>query len=65
MMTSKDLSKNLAMQLMELITKVNEKEVNPNSVNASCNAAKQIYNLVKLNFEIKKHEDLLKYKLEN
>ena len=64
-MTSKELSKNLAMQLMELITKVNEKEVSPDSVNASCNAAKQIYNICKLNFEIKKHDEILKYKLEN
>lgn len=64
-MTSKELSKNLAMQLMGLISKVNEKEVSPDSVNASCNAAKQIYNLVKLNFEIKKHDELLKYKMEN
>ena len=53
------------MQLMELISKVNEKEVSPESVNASCNAAKQIYNICKLNFEIKKHDEILKYKLEN
>ena len=64
-MTSADLSKNLAMRLMKLIDDINSNEVTPESVNASCNAAKQIYNIVKLNFEIKKHDEILKYKLEN
>jgi hypothetical protein len=51
---SGQLSKNLAQQLMGLIDKVNADGVTPESVNASCNAAAQIYKILRLNFEMKK-----------
>lgn len=48
------LSKDLAVSLMNLIEKVNEGGVTPETVNASCNAAAQIYKILRLNFEMKK-----------
>ncbi len=48
------LSKDLAVSLMGLIQKVNEPGVTPETVNASCNAAAQIYKILRLNFEMKK-----------
>lgn len=51
---SASLSKNLSLELMGLIKKVNENEVTPESVNASCNAANQIHKILKLNYEMKK-----------
>lgn len=51
---SSGLSKSLAMQLMGLITDVNKDGVTPETVNASCNAASQIYKLLRLNYEMKK-----------
>ncbi len=51
---SNQLSKNLAMQLMNLIDSVNKDGVTPETVNASCNAASQIYKILRLNFEMKK-----------
>ena len=51
---SQSLSKNLATSLMGLIDKVNAEGVTPESVNASCNAASQIYKILRLNFEMKK-----------
>jgi hypothetical protein len=51
---STQLSRNLAKSLMKLIDDVNKSEVTPESVNASCNAAAQIYKILRLNFEMKK-----------
>lgn len=51
---SANLSKDLALQLMTLIKDVNKDAVTPESVNASCNAAAQIYKLLKLNFDMKR-----------
>jgi hypothetical protein len=48
------LSKDLAGSLMNLIEKVNQDGVTPETVNASCNAAAQIYKILRLNFEMKK-----------
>ena len=52
--TSPNLGKNLCLQLMSLIEQVNETEVTPQTVNASCNAAEQIHKMLKLNFEMKR-----------
>lgn len=51
---SVQLSKSLAESLMKLINDVNKGEVTPETVNASCNAAAQIYKILRLNFEMKK-----------
>jgi len=51
---SNQLSKNLALSLMTLIEKVNETAVTPETVNASCNAAAQIYKILRLNYEMQK-----------
>ena len=51
---SSSLSKNLSLSLMNLIEKVNEGGVTPETVNASCNAASQIYKILRLNYEMKK-----------
>lgn len=48
------LSKNLANSLMSLIDKVNADGVTPETVNASCNAAAQIYKILRLNYDMKK-----------
>lgn len=48
------LSKDLAGSLMGLIKEVNKDGVTPETVNASCNAAAQIYKILRLNFEMKK-----------
>lgn len=52
--TSENLSKNLAVELMDLIKKVNKDGVTPETVNASCNAAAQIHKILRLNFDMKK-----------
>lgn len=52
--SSDTLSKDLALSLMGLINDVNKNGVTPETVNASCNAASQIYKILRLNFEIKK-----------
>lgn len=51
---STNLSKSLALELMGLIKAVNKDVVTPESVNASCNAASQIYKILRLNFDMKK-----------
>ena len=51
---SVQLSKDLAGSLMGLIKDVNKEGVTPETVNASCNAAAQIYKILRLNFEMKK-----------
>lgn len=51
---SRSLSKDLAGSLMGLIKDVNKDGVTPETVNASCNCAAQIYKILRLNFEMKK-----------
>lgn len=51
---SSSLSKNLALSLMKLIDQVNAGGVTAETVNASCNAAAQIYKILRLNYEMKK-----------
>lgn len=51
---SEGLSKGLARSLMNLIDKVNAGGVTPETVNASCNAAAQIYKILRLNYDMKK-----------
>lgn len=51
---SVQLSKDLAGSLMGLIRDVNKDGVTAETVNASCNAAAQIYKILRLNFEMKK-----------
>ena len=51
---SVQLSKDLAGSLMTLIKDVNKEGVTPETVHASCNAASQIYKILRLNFEMKK-----------
>lgn len=53
-MTSSNLSKTLALELMGLIKQVNKNEVTPETVNASCNCASQIYKILKMQYEMKK-----------
>ncbi len=48
------LSKDLAKSLMGLIKDVNINGVTPETVNASCNAAAQIYKILRLNYDMKK-----------
>lgn len=52
--TSENLSKDLAIELMTLIKKVNQDGVSPETVNASCNAAAQIHKILRLNYEMKR-----------
>lgn len=51
---SDSLSRDLSLSLMGLIDDVNKDGVTPESVNASCNAASQIYKILRLNFEMRK-----------
>lgn len=51
--TSDSLSKDLALQLLNLMKSVTAKEVNPNTVNAACNCASEIHKILKLNFQMK------------
>lgn len=51
---STSLSRDLAFYLMNLIKQVNENGVTPDTVNASSNAAAQIYKILKLNLEMKR-----------
>ena len=48
------LSKDLANSLMGLIKDVNKDGVTPETVNASCNAAAQIYKILRLNYDMKR-----------
>ncbi len=48
------LSKDLANLLMGLIKDVNKEGVTPETVNASCSAAAQIYKILRLNYDMKR-----------
>lgn len=47
-------SKTVVKQLIGLMEEVTKKEVTPNAVNAACNCAKQIKDLLRLEFEMLK-----------
>lgn len=51
---SSDLSKDMASQLVKMMKQVTETDSSPNAINAACNCAKQLRELMKLQFEIKK-----------
>lgn len=53
--TSASLSKTVSLELIDLMKKVNENDVTPETVNAACNCASQINKILKLNFDMKKH----------
>lgn len=55
--TSENLSSTVAKQLLNLMTKVTEDDVNPSTVNAACNCASEISKIIRLNLELKKLED--------
>lgn len=50
---SKSLSTNVAEHLLHLMIQVTEGNVNPNTVNAACNCATQMINLMKINIKLK------------
>lgn len=52
--TSISFSKDLATQLLNLMTKVTKDEVTPDTVNAACNCASEIHKILRLNFAMKK-----------
>lgn len=53
-MTSAGLSKNVSLELLDLMKRVNEDSVTPESVNAACNCASQIHKILRLNFDLQK-----------
>lgn len=52
--TSVSLSKRAAERLMELADAVTKEDKSPNAINAACNCVKQIKDLLRLEFEVKK-----------
>lgn len=51
--TSKSLSMNVAEHLLFLMKNVTENNVTPQTVNAACNCATQMINLMKINLRLK------------
>ena len=52
---STNLPYTVSMQLVSLMKKVVEEEVNPKTVGAACQCASEIHKILKLNFEMKKY----------
>lgn len=52
--TSESLPKSVSLQLYDLMNRVVETEVTPQTVNAACSCASEIHKILKLNFEMKK-----------
>ena len=50
----KNLSTNIAEHLLLLMKDVTKQEVSPSTVKAACECAQQMYNLMRLNIEMKK-----------
>lgn len=50
---SKSLSMNVAEHLLKLMKDVTSENVNPSTVNAACNCASQMINLMKINLRLK------------
>lgn len=51
---SASLSKDMATQLVKMMKQATENDSSANAINAACNCAKQLRELMKLQFEIKK-----------
>ena len=51
---SPNLSTSIAEHLLVLMKDVTKQEVSPSTVEAACKCAQQMYNLMKLNIEMKK-----------
>jgi len=52
----KTLSRNIAEHLLHLMKEVTNDEVNPKTVNAACQCAAELYKVMKLNLEMKRHK---------
>ncbi len=52
--TSAGLSRNVSLELLDLMKRVNEDQVTPDSVNAACNCASQIHKILRLNYDLQK-----------
>lgn len=52
--TSDSLPKSVSEQLLGLMQKVVEEDVNPQTVSAACKCASEIHKMLKLNLEMKK-----------
>lgn len=52
--TSKDLPKNVSMQLYDLMKQVTAKKVNASTVRAACLCATEIHRMLKLNEDVKR-----------
>ncbi len=50
----KNLSTSIAEHLLSLMKDVTKEEVSPRTVEAACKCAQQMYNIMKLNVEMKK-----------
>ena len=48
------LSKELSLHLLKLAKQVTESEVTPQTVNAACQCAAELYKIMKLNWEMKR-----------
>lgn len=48
------LSKNIVKHLLNCMEEITDTRVTPANVNAACNCAKQIHNLMKLKFDMSK-----------
>lgn len=53
---SENLSKNVAMQLLKLMSEITKDEINTKTVSSACLCASEITKILKLNLEIKKME---------
>lgn len=54
--TSKNLSQDVALQLLELMEQITSSEVNVKTVSAACQCASEITKILKLNLEVTKME---------
>lgn len=54
--TSSHLSRSMAEQLLVMMKKVTENDTSAASVNAACNCAKQLREILKFEFEVKKYQ---------
>lgn len=53
--TSENLPKNVSMQLFNLMNKIVQDEVSPQTVKAACQCATEIHRMLKFNLELKKN----------
>lgn len=51
---SESLPKSVSLQLYDLMNRIVETEVTPQTVHAACSCASEIHKILKLNFEMKK-----------